>query len=67
MVELRLDGVEDLDVPRALDGRTKPVIVTCRPTWEGGRFTGSEEERRRFLMKWWTSAMSASLAGPSLM
>ena len=49
MVELRLDGVEDIDVAGALAGRTLPVIVTCRPTWEGGRFDGSEERRRRIL------------------
>ena len=26
-----------------------PVIVTCRPKWEGGGFAGSEEERRTIL------------------
>lgn len=45
LVELRLDGVADLDVEGALYGRTRPVVVTCRPAWEGGRFTGGEEER----------------------
>ncbi len=45
LVELRLDGVEDLDVAGALDGRKTSVIVTCRPAWEGGRFDGSEEVR----------------------
>jgi 3-dehydroquinate dehydratase/shikimate dehydrogenase len=45
MVELRLDGVQDIDVAGALAGRNLPVIVTCRPTWEGGRFDGSEERR----------------------
>jgi 3-dehydroquinate dehydratase/shikimate dehydrogenase len=45
LVELRLDGVADLDVGGALAGRRLPVIVTCRPTWEGGRFAGSESER----------------------
>jgi 3-dehydroquinate dehydratase/shikimate dehydrogenase len=49
MVELRLDGVTDLDVAGALEGRRKPVVVTCRPRWEGGRFSGSEEERHRIL------------------
>jgi 3-dehydroquinate dehydratase/shikimate dehydrogenase len=48
-VEVRLDGVADLDVAGALQGRTKPVVVTCRPEWEGGRFTGTEEERHRIL------------------
>ena len=45
IVELRLDGVEDVDVARALAGRTTPVIVTCRPAWEGGRFDHGEETR----------------------
>jgi 3-dehydroquinate dehydratase/shikimate dehydrogenase len=49
MLELRLDGIADLDVPGALHGRRCPVVVTCRPTWEGGRFAGSEEERERIL------------------
>ncbi len=49
MVELRLDGIADLDVAGALQGRQKPVLVTCRPEWEGGRFTGAEEERHRIL------------------
>src|SRR5918993_3808394 len=49
MVELRLDGVADLDVASALDGRHGPVVVTCRPEWEGGRFQGSEDERQRIL------------------
>jgi 3-dehydroquinate dehydratase/shikimate dehydrogenase len=49
LVELRLDGVTDLDVAGALEGRRRPVIVTCRPQWEGGRFAASEEERLRVL------------------
>jgi len=49
MVELRLDGIRHLDVGRALAGRRVPAIVTCRPMWEGGRFDGSEEERRAIL------------------
>jgi len=49
LVELRLDSVKDPDVAGALADRRQPVIVTCRPTWEGGSFTGSEEERKRIL------------------
>ena len=49
LVELRLDTVRDPDAAAALAGRTRPVIVTCRAAWEGGFFTGSEEERRRIL------------------
>lgn len=49
MVELRLDGVRDLDVAGALRGRRKPVVVTCRPVWDGGRFDGPEEAREAVL------------------
>jgi 3-dehydroquinate dehydratase/shikimate dehydrogenase len=49
LVELRLDLVDRPDVAGALHGRRTPVIVTCRAPWEGGGFTGSEEERRRVL------------------
>jgi 3-dehydroquinate dehydratase/shikimate dehydrogenase len=49
MVELRLDGVSDLDVAGALQGRRVPAVVTCRPSWEGGRFDGTEHERARIL------------------
>lgn len=49
VVELRLDSVADPDVTAALAGRTSPVIVTCRPEWEGGAFKDSEAERRRLL------------------
>ena len=51
MVELRLDGVADLDVAAALEGRRVPALVTCRPTWEGGRFDGSEETRAAILAR----------------
>jgi 3-dehydroquinate dehydratase/shikimate dehydrogenase len=51
MVELRLDGVADLDVAGALHGRRRPVVVTCRPVWEGGRFARGEEERGEILQR----------------
>lgn len=51
LIELRLDTVKDLDVDGALAGRARPVIVTCRPSWEGGQFQGSEEERHRILAR----------------
>ena len=50
VVEVRLDGVARPDPVAALDGRLRPVIITCRPKWEGGAFDGSEEERRRLLL-----------------
>jgi 3-dehydroquinate dehydratase/shikimate dehydrogenase len=49
LIELRLDTVGDPNVAGALEGRTRPVIVTCRPTWEGGSFAGSEEQRKQIL------------------
>jgi 3-dehydroquinate dehydratase/shikimate dehydrogenase len=49
LVELRLDHLEVPDALAVLDGRRRPAIVTCRPAWEGGRFDGSEEERRKIL------------------
>lgn len=49
LVELRLDTVCDPSAAGALAGRRLPAIVTCRPTWEGGRFDGSESERKRLL------------------
>lgn len=51
LVELRLDGLApgELDVAGALADRRLPVIVTCRPVWEGGGFAGSESERLRIL------------------
>ncbi len=49
LVELRLDTVSDPDVAGALRDRRGPVVLTCRPLWEGGAFAGSEEERHRLL------------------
>lgn len=49
IVEVRLDGVDTPDAAGAIEGRLRPVIVTCRPRWEGGTFDGSEEERRRII------------------
>lgn len=51
MIELRLDYARHIDVAGVLSDRRKPVVVTCRPTWEGGRFKGSEEERQRVLAR----------------
>ncbi len=49
LVEVRLDGVDRPDAAGAVTGRRRPVIVTCRAAWEGGAFTGSEDERERIL------------------
>jgi 3-dehydroquinate dehydratase type I len=49
LVELMLDTVADAEVGAALAGSATPVVVTCRPVWEGGLFRGSEAERRAIL------------------
>jgi len=49
LIELRLDSVSDPSAAGALAGRRRPVIVTCRPAWEGGAFKGPEEDRRQIL------------------
>ena len=49
LVELRLDHLERPDVRGALAGRVGPVLVTCRPAWEGGGFAGPEEARLALL------------------
>jgi 3-dehydroquinate dehydratase / shikimate dehydrogenase len=51
MVEVRLDSVDRPDAAGALEGRHRPVIVTCRAKWEGGGFQGSEEERERLIFE----------------
>lgn len=51
VVELRIDGVADLDLAAVLADRTAPVIVTCRPVWEGGRYDGAEPDRLRLLRR----------------
>ena len=38
VVELRVDTLDDVSVLiRLLESKLLPAIVTCRPTWEGGR------------------------------
>ncbi len=51
LVELRLDLMDRPDPDAAMAGRTRPVVVTCRAAWEGGRFQGSEAERLAILTR----------------
>jgi 3-dehydroquinate dehydratase/shikimate dehydrogenase len=53
LVEVRLDSVADPDPAGAVQGRRGPVLVTCRPQWEGGQFRGGEETRRALLRRAW--------------
>lgn len=45
VIEIRLDGLREPLTPACITALDKPVLVTNRPTWEGGRFDGSEQER----------------------
>ncbi len=46
LVELRLDYVNSrLNMQRLLKDRPCPVIITCRREEDGGKFSGTEEER----------------------
>ena len=51
LVELRLDLMDRPDADAALAGRRRPVIATCRASWEGGKFAGSEAERLAVLTR----------------
>lgn len=45
LAELRLDLMQQFDLPRLLAARPLPVIVTCRPVREGGGWRGVEAQR----------------------
>jgi 3-dehydroquinate dehydratase-1 len=45
LVEIRFDCVKGEYDVSGLKQVNKPVIGTCMPMWEGGKFVGSEEER----------------------
>ncbi|MEK6259472.1 MAG: shikimate dehydrogenase [Planctomycetota bacterium] len=50
LVELRVDWLSrSPDVPRLLKDRPTPVVVTCRRREDGGKWNGSEDERRMVL------------------
>ena len=46
LVELRLDYINgEVNLRRLVADRSCPVIITCRRAVDGGKFTGSEEQR----------------------
>lgn len=45
VIEIRLDGMHVPRIDDCITALPKPVLVTNRPVWEGGRFSGSEKER----------------------
>ncbi|OHB94838.1 MAG: hypothetical protein A3I59_01835 [Planctomycetes bacterium RIFCSPLOWO2_02_FULL_50_16] len=54
IVELRLDYINNIkvsDIETLVKAKARPVIATCRPEREGGKFTGSEDKRVALLEK----------------
>jgi len=53
MVELRADYINGLvpktDLKNLIEAAQLPLIVTCRPAWEGGQYEGPEQERLEIL------------------
>lgn len=45
VIEIRLDGLREPLQATCMSTLAKPVLVTNRPQWEGGLYTGSEAER----------------------
>lgn len=43
--EVRLDQMESFDLPRLVAAAPCPLVITYRPTREGGAFDGPEEQR----------------------
>src|SRR5262245_17375429 len=51
LFEIRADLILDLDLLTLLRARTKPLIFTCRPPLEGGRFDEGDARRRALLLE----------------
>jgi len=49
--ELRLDLINEPDPARLVRASKRPLVATCRPSWEGGKFTGSESVRAQLLLE----------------
>ena len=50
VIEIRLDSMTNPDIPLFLEGLSKPLLFTNRPTWEGGN-CADEEMTRIALLK----------------
>ena len=52
MFEIRLDHMPNLEsLGDVVEASGRPVVATNRPTWEGGLFSGSEEDRLKTLVE----------------
>ena len=50
LFEVRADFVRDLDLAALVKARTKPILFTCRPESEGGRFPDRDHLARHRLL-----------------
>ncbi|XP_058222429.1 bifunctional 3-dehydroquinate dehydratase/shikimate dehydrogenase, chloroplastic-like [Rhododendron vialii] len=55
LVEVRIDWLKNFSASQHLDILIKqsplPTLITCRPTWEGGRYDGDESTRQAALRR----------------
>ena len=51
IVEIRLDGMREPLIEQCVANIPRPVLVTNRPTWEGGQYAGDEQGRIDLLCK----------------
>jgi len=49
VVEIRLDGLDKIEIEPFMTALKKPLLFTNRANWEGGSFSGSEEQRLQAL------------------
>lgn len=49
VIEIRLDALEEPEIAPFISQIDCPLLFTCRPDWEGGSFTGPEENRLELL------------------
>ncbi|PID41438.1 MAG: type I 3-dehydroquinate dehydratase [Proteobacteria bacterium] len=51
LLEIRLDCLEDSDPAPFCNQSVKPLLFTNRPDWEGGFYSGTEEDRIKPLIR----------------
>src|SRR4029077_10772188 len=51
LFEIRADRVFDLDLLTILRGRTRPLVLTCRPVSQGGAIDDEDPRRRQVLLE----------------
>jgi 3-dehydroquinate dehydratase / shikimate dehydrogenase len=51
LAEIRLDLMREFDLERLIGESPSPLVITCRPPREGGKFAGTERERLEILAR----------------